>query len=82
MKCCNPECVAPFDYREGRLIRVSRPVENDNNSQARPVVKHFWLCGKCAAAYEFELRSDSGVAIRPRDRQSLKESCTCISTAA
>lgn len=26
MKCCNPNCETPFDYRRGRLIRISRAI--------------------------------------------------------
>ncbi len=82
MKCCNPECVAPFDYREGRLIRVTCHQENDNNPHGLPMIKHFWLCGKCAAIYVFDFESDDCVGIKPREEQLSKEIHLFFSTAA
>jgi len=74
IKCCNPECGAPFDYREGRLIRFSRNTPNDSSSYNRntnncQVIEHFWLCGKCAALYVFENEPGNHVTVRPRTEE-------------
>ena len=54
MKCCNPDCDTPFDYREGRLIRVSKAPPKGKATESRSLVEHFWLCGKCAGQYVLE----------------------------
>lgn len=68
MKCCNPECEAPFDYREGQLIRVSRPVTHGNGSARHKAVEHFWICGKCSG--EFVLEQHGGMRVTLRSRES------------
>ncbi len=72
MKCCNPRCEAPFNYREGRLIRFSSKLTNGKPSENHPLIQHFWLCGKCAGLYVFEYESGMSVRIKPR-RQELSE---------
>ena len=64
-KCSNPECASPFDYREGRLVRISTLLVNKQTPAHQCVIEHFWLCGKCAA---LKLRHQDS------SRQSLAES--------
>jgi hypothetical protein len=63
-RCFNPDCGLPFDYREGRPIRVSSA---DAKSPAeRPSIEHFWLCGKCSERYVFPHEREAGMKIRLR----------------
>jgi hypothetical protein len=63
-RCFNPDCGLPFDYREGRLIRVSSA---DAKSPAeRPRIEHFWLCGKCSERYVFPHEREARMKIRLR----------------
>jgi hypothetical protein len=73
IKCCNPMCAAPFDYREGRLIRFSSKITNDKSSENHSLIRHFWLCGKCAGLYVFEYESGMTVKIKPRHQESSQE---------
>ena len=67
-KCFNPDCGQPFDYREGRLIRVSSP---DAKSPAGPIrIEHFWLCGKCSERYVFPHEREAGMKVRLRVEES------------
>jgi hypothetical protein len=67
IRCCNPECKAPFNYREGRLIRFSMLQANVNPLGKQPAVQHFWLCGTCAREFVFDANSGASLNIRPRD---------------
>jgi hypothetical protein len=69
MKCCNPECEAPFDYREGRLIRFSSRQSDGNCEGGRYLIQHFWLCGRCASQFVFEHESGISVRIKPRHEE-------------
>jgi hypothetical protein len=66
MKCCNPLCGAPFDYREGRLARFSDTITNADTPEPQVCIRHFWLCARCAETYIFEHHIDASVRIRPR----------------
>ena len=70
MKCCNPECQAPFDYREGRLIRLSKSSSYGDPSGKQSSVRHFWLCRKCAPLYTFECDSAMNVQLKRRNEPS------------
>jgi len=60
-KCSNPECESPFDYREGQLVRFLKGQPRVN----RPLIEHFWLCGKCSEL--FVLKQESGdIRLKPR----------------
>jgi hypothetical protein len=72
VKCCNPMCEAPFDYREGRLIRISSNLTDEKTTENHSSIQHFWLCGKCADLYEFEYESGINLKIKP-DHQELSE---------
>ena len=67
MKCCNPDCQAPFDYRQGRLMRVSRPAIHGNGCAKHKTVEHFWLCGACAKQFVLEHHHGAGVTLRSRE---------------
>jgi hypothetical protein len=69
LKCCNPECEAPFDYREGRLIRFSSRQSNGECDESHSLIQHFWLCGKCASLFVFEHESGISVRIKPRHQE-------------
>ena len=73
IKCCNPECEAPFDYREGRLIRFSRTPSSGKPAKNQRLIEHFWLCGKCAGLYVIEFESRVIVKIKPRKQQLSEE---------
>lgn len=81
-KCCNPECEAPFDYREGRLIRCSCKPGNGKNFENRPLIRHFWLCEKCTEQYVFEYQSGITVKIKPRHQELAKENSSYFVCAA
>ena len=66
IKCCNPKCEAPFDYREGRLIRFSGNRATGKPAENHPLIRHFWLCGKCSERYVFAYERGAGMKIRPR----------------
>ena len=68
IKCCNPKCEAPFDYREGRLIRFSGNSANGKTLENHPLIRHFWLCGKCAGLYVFEY--ESGITVKNKTTPS------------
>lgn len=82
IKCCNPKCATPFDHREGRLIRFSSKPANGKTIENRPLIQHFWLCGKCAVLYVFEFESGISVKIKPRHQESTKESLSFFVSAA
>lgn len=66
MKCCNPRCDAPFDYRQGRLVRFSETIINADTLKSQVRIRHFWLCAKCAEIYVFEHHVGTSVRIKPR----------------
>ncbi len=73
IKCCNPECQAPFDYRQGRLIRFTGTPSSGNDPKNRRRIQHYWLCGKCAELYVFDFESGMGVKLKPREQESSVE---------
>ena len=73
-KCSNSGCDAPFDYREGRLVRVSRTPFDDQAAVTQRVIEHFWLCGKCAALYLLAYESGENAALKLRHRESSRQS--------
>jgi hypothetical protein len=75
-------CEAPFDYREGRLIRFSSKMTNSKPTQNHPMIQHFWLCGKCATLFVFEFESGITVRIKPRNQELSKENLSHFVSAA
>lgn len=67
-KCFNPACQTPFDFRAGRLVRVSRRSTNNNHQQSYQFIEHFWLCGPCAQVYSFECREGMPVELKLSQR--------------
>jgi hypothetical protein len=82
MKCCNPECEAPFDYREGRLIRFSSKSIDGKVTENHALIQHFWLCGKCAGLYVFEYEAGMNIKIKPRHQESAEHSLFYFVSAA
>jgi hypothetical protein len=81
-KCSNPDCQAPFDYREGRLVRHSRTLPGGRPGEIQRVIKHFWLCGKCAALYLLEYESGMNIKLKLRDRILTEEDLPLLISAA
>jgi hypothetical protein len=68
-KCANPDCLASFDYREGRFFRFRRnhgPNEIPPNAHS---VWHFWLCQPCSEVYTLEARGEN-IWLSPRSWHS------------
>lgn len=80
-RCCNPDCEVPFDYRQGRLMRFSRTLPGET-SENRRVIQHFWLCGKCAGQYVFELEAGMSIKLKPRYQNSSEETLSYFVFAA
>jgi hypothetical protein len=60
-RCFNPVCKRMLHYlQDGRVVRVIRGNGEDVS------VEHYWLCGPCYAAYDFEFPPDGGITIRSR----------------
>jgi hypothetical protein len=68
-KCFNTDCGAPFDYREGHLIRYCRARSKGASCARQVSVEHFWLCGKCSESYTFEYEPDLSLKRRNRAEQ-------------
>lgn len=73
VKCCNPVCDTPFDYRQGRIIRRSRKVVNGEPAESRGLIEHFWLCGNCAERFVLEYESEISVRIKSHAPQISEE---------
>jgi len=82
IKCCNPECEAPFDYREGRLVRFSAKATTSKPAENHTLIRHFWLCGKCAGLFVFEYESGISVKIKSRHQELSKENLSQFVSAA
>jgi hypothetical protein len=65
-KCSNVDCGAPFDYREGQLIRSCGSPLNRQSPADQYYVEHFWLCGSCSKLYVFEYQLGAAVKIKLR----------------
>ena len=69
-KCANPECEAPFDYRQGRILRFHKEQHRAGEPAAnRHSVQHFWLCEACAKQYTLTYRPGEGVVMQIRSRE-------------
>jgi hypothetical protein len=68
-KCSNPDCGAPFDYREGRLVRFCKPPLDERLEVDRHRIEHFWLCGSCSHLYVFEYQREMGMKVKFRERE-------------
>ena len=81
-KCSNPDCVAPFDYREGRLIRFCKSPSDGQFPVDDHCVEHFWLCGRCSELYVFEYEREVGMKIKLRIRKLREKPALRFVTAA
>jgi len=81
-KCCNPECDAPFDYREGRLVRISRSSSSGTSAENRFTIEHFWLCGNCTEVFVLDHDSEMKVKMKPRDKKLLERKSVHSKVAA
>ena len=80
-RCANPECGAPFDYRQGQLFRfplVHSVADYSGNTHS---VRHFWLCGSCSQTYTLRYVSGEGIAIASRPPLAAVHSPRLISAA-
>lgn len=68
-KCSNSQCGAPFDYREGQLIRSCAPPLDGQSPADQHRVEHFWLCGGCSKLYVFEYKLGAGMKIKLRVKE-------------
>jgi len=46
------------------------------------LIRHFWLCGKCAGLFVFEYESGISVKIKSRHQESSKENLSQFVSAA
>jgi len=68
--CCNPDCRAPFNFQEGRLVRFCKALPNDDFPESEHPVEHFWLCGDCSKRYEFEFESKLNLKLKSSSKES------------
>jgi hypothetical protein len=68
-KCSNFDCGAPFDYREGQLIRSCEFPMDGQSLADQQHIEHFWLCGSCLKLYVFEYKVGTGMKIKLRVRE-------------
>jgi hypothetical protein len=80
--CSNPDCRAPFDYREGRLIPVRKPALNGQTPAGHHGIEHFWLCGKCSGVYVFEHHPGVRMKIKSRVTELRENTALALVTAA
>ena len=63
-RCANPDCSAPFSYRQGQLFRFET---SNSGSPAAPAnaksVRHFWLCKCCSETHGLEFHKDHGLLL-------------------
>ena len=65
-RCANPDCGAPFHYRQGQLFRF---LQRDPLTQALTSthsVRHLWLCKTCSELYTLVYRPGLGVVFDRR----------------
>jgi hypothetical protein len=62
--CCNSDCRAPFDFRQGRIVRICKALPADCSSEIEHPIEHFWLCGNCSELYVFEF--ESKLTLKPK----------------
>jgi hypothetical protein len=80
-KCFNPACQAPFDYREGRLVRFSSKNQT-SEAEKYSSIEHFWLCGDCSALYKFECKAGMPVKLIVDEKIIRKEEPAYLVTYA
>lgn len=68
-KCSNSDCGAPFDYREGQLVRSCKSPSAGQSPVNQHRVEHFWLCGSCSKLYVLEYKLGEGMKIKLRVKE-------------
>ena len=68
-RCSNSDCGAPFDYREGQLVRSCEAELDGLSPVDQHRVEHFWLCGSCSKLFVFEYELGAGMKIRFRVKE-------------
>ena len=70
LDCRNPECSAPFNFRQGRLFRFYSNHPKGNAAPRNPrSLKHLWLCKQCTEIYRLEYEEGTALLIsRPPSR--------------
>jgi len=64
LNCANPECAAPFNFRQGQLLRLCHYHPKGNaHSVNQYSLKHFWLCKQCTEIYTLENREGGAMLI-------------------
>ena len=81
-KCFNTDCGAPFDYREGHLIRYCNAQSNGASCGKHCSVEHYWLCAKCSEIYMFEYESGISLKLRYHAEQSAQDLISKFASAA
>lgn len=64
-ECANPDCLALFDYKQGRFFRFHIRHAPDEPPRNTHSVQHFWLCQRCSETYILIERGD-GVSLSER----------------
>jgi len=64
LDCRNPECSAPFNFRQGRLFRFySNHPTGNATSVNQYFLKHLWLCKQCTEIYALEYQEGTALLI-------------------
>lgn len=80
--CCNSECRAPFDFRQGRIIRICKAMPNDCASEIEHPIEHFWLCANCSERYVFEYESRLNLKLKTRVEAASRSKVPDFASAA
>jgi len=81
-KCSKFDCGAPFDYREGQLIRSCESPMDGQSLAHQQRIEHFWLCGSCSKLYVFEYKVGTGMTIKLRVREERERAAPSFVTGA
>ena len=81
-KCSNFDCGAPFDYREGQLIRSCEFPMDGQSPTNQQRIEHFWLCGSCSKLYVFEYELGAGMKMKLRVKELREVIAVCFVKAA
>jgi hypothetical protein len=64
LDCRNPECSAPFNFRQGRFFRFyGNHPKGDTTSMNHYFLKHLWLCKHCTEIYTLEYQEGTASLI-------------------
>lgn len=80
--CCNSDCSAPFDFRQGRIVRICKALPSECNSNMEHPIEHFWLCGKCSEIYVFEYESRLNLKLKSANEAASQKKTPEFASAA